>query len=65
MSDIDKELTAMKRIANALQSLDTPARLRAMTWVISAHEQENAFEPNTDKVDEKEELEAPTKKTSK
>lgn len=44
MSDIDKELAAMKRIANALQSLDKPARLRVMTWMISAHEQETAFE---------------------
>lgn len=46
MNNIDKELTAMKRIANALQSLDVPARLRVMTWMISAHEheQKDAFE---------------------
>lgn len=61
MSEIDKELAAMKRIANALQSLDQAGRLRVMTWMISAHEQESAFEPDN----EQEEPEAPPKKTSK
>ncbi len=69
MSDIDKELTAMKRIANALQSLDKPARLRVMTWMISAHEQDSAFEPDDEPhgLKEPEEPEEPkeTKKASK
>lgn len=38
MTDIDKELAAMKRIANALQSLDHTGHQRVMRWIIDVYE---------------------------